>query len=126
MCIRDRAPDKETYLYYSTQRPIDIGTYPNSYFNRPVHLDLYFTRQQVPGEAFQAWGAITLSLIHISGKSFAAKREIIIVFLAIPKDRIIIVDPMGEYVPLVRRLGNQAQIIEISPDSPCLLYTSFN
>ena len=23
------APDKETYLYYSTQRPIDIGTYPN-------------------------------------------------------------------------------------------------
>ena len=30
-----------------------------------------------------------------SGKSFAAKREIINVFLAIPKDRIIIVDPMG-------------------------------
>ena len=53
-----------------------------------------------------------------SGRSFAAKREIINVFLAIPKDRIIIVDPMGEYVPLVRRLGNQAQIIEISPDSP--------
>ena len=53
-----------------------------------------------------------------SGKSFAAKREIINVFLSIPKDRIIIVDPMGEYVPLVRRLGNQAQIIEISPDSP--------
>src|SRR5699024_7313194 len=48
-----------TYLYYSTQRPIDIGTYPNSYFNRPVHMDLYFTRQQVTGEAFQAWGAIT-------------------------------------------------------------------
>ena len=29
------------------------------YFNRPVHMDLYFTRQQVTGEAFQAWGAIT-------------------------------------------------------------------
>ena len=42
-----------------------------------------------------------------SGKSFAAKREIINVFLAIPKDRIIIVDPMGEYAPLVRRLGGQ-------------------
>lgn len=26
----EQAPDKETYLYYSTQRPIDIGTYPNS------------------------------------------------------------------------------------------------
>ena len=55
----EQASDKETYLYYSTQRPIDIDTYPNSYFNRPVHMDLYFTRQQVPGEAFQAWGAIT-------------------------------------------------------------------
>ena len=55
----EQAPDKETYKYYSTQRPIDIGTYPNSYFNRPVHMDLYFTRQEVTGEAFQAWGAIT-------------------------------------------------------------------
>ena len=51
-----------------------------------------------------------------SGKSFAAKREIINVFLTIPKDRIIIVDPMGEYAPLVRRLGGQ--VIEIAPDSP--------
>ncbi len=42
----EQAPDKETYLYYSTQRPIDIGTYPNSYFNRPVHMDLYFTRSK--------------------------------------------------------------------------------
>ena len=50
---------KYPYVDYSTQRPIDIGTYPNSYFNRPVHMDLYFTRQEVTGEAFQAWGAIT-------------------------------------------------------------------
>jgi len=49
-----------------------------------------------------------------SGKSFAAKRELINVFLA-TKDRIIIVDPMGEYAPLVRRLGGQ--VLEISPDS---------
>ena len=55
----EQAPDKETYKYYSTQRPIDIGTYPNSYFNRPVHMDLYFTRLEVTGEAFQACGAIT-------------------------------------------------------------------
>ena len=51
-----------------------------------------------------------------SGKSFAAKREIINVFLTIPKDRIIIVDPMGEYAPLVRRLGGQ--VVEIAPGSP--------
>ena len=31
-----------------------------------------------------------------SGKSFAAKRELLNVFLAIPQDRIIVVDPMGE------------------------------
>ena len=51
-----------------------------------------------------------------SGKSFAAKREIINVFLTIPKDRIIIVDPMGEYAPLVRRLSGQ--VVEIAPGSP--------
>ena len=37
-------------------------------------------------------------------------------FLTIPKDRILIVDPMGEYAPLVRRLGGQ--VIEIAPGSP--------
>jgi hypothetical protein len=53
-----------------------------------------------------------------SGKSFAAKREIINVIL-VTKDRVIIVDPMGEYVPLVRRLGPDiGEVIEISPDSP--------
>ena len=50
-----------------------------------------------------------------SGKSFAAKRELINVFLA-TNDSIIVVDPMGEYAPLVRRLGGQ--VIEIAPDSP--------
>ena len=50
-----------------------------------------------------------------SGKSFAAKRELINVFLT-TKDRIIVVDPMGEYSPLIRRLGGQ--VIEIAPDSP--------
>ncbi len=33
-----------------------------------------------------------------SGKSFAAKRELVNVFLA-TNDRIIVVDPMGEYSP---------------------------
>ena len=51
-----------------------------------------------------------------SGKSFAAKRELINVFL-VTQDRIIVVDPMGEYAPLVKRLGGQ--VIDIAPDSPC-------
>jgi len=50
-----------------------------------------------------------------SGKSFAAKRELLNVFLA-TNDKILMVDPMGEYAPLTRRLGGQ--VIEISPDSP--------
>ncbi|MEY8357309.1 DUF87 domain-containing protein [Lachnospiraceae bacterium 54-53] len=50
-----------------------------------------------------------------SGKSFSAKRELINVFLA-TNDRITIVDPMGEYAPLVKRLGGE--VIDISPDSP--------
>ena len=53
-----------------------------------------------------------------SGKSFAAKRELIHVFLA-TQDRIIVVDPMGEYAPLVRRLGGQ--VIELAPDSPSFI-----
>ena len=44
-----------------------------------------------------------------------SKRELLNVFLT-TNDRIVIVDPMGEYVPLARRLG--AQVIEIAPDSP--------
>ena len=50
-----------------------------------------------------------------SGKSFSAKRELINVFLT-TQDRIIVVDPMGEYASLVKRLGGQ--VIEIAPDSP--------
>jgi len=50
-----------------------------------------------------------------SGKSFAAKRELLNVFLS-TNDKILIVDAMGEYVALTRRLGGQ--VIEISPDSP--------
>ena len=49
-----------------------------------------------------------------SGKSFAAKREIVNVFL-LTKDDIIISDPEAEYFPLVNRLGGQ--VIKLSPSS---------
>jgi hypothetical protein len=49
-----------------------------------------------------------------SGKSFAAKREILNVFL-LTKDDIIISDPEAEYFPLVNRLGGQ--VIKLSPNS---------
>ena len=50
-----------------------------------------------------------------SGKSFAAKREILNVFL-LTDDDIIISDPESEYFPLVNRLGGQ--VIKLSPASP--------
>jgi hypothetical protein len=49
-----------------------------------------------------------------SGKSFAAKREIVNVFL-LTKDDIIVSDPEAEYFPLVNRLGGQ--VIKLSPSS---------
>ena len=52
-----------------------------------------------------------------SGKSFAAKREIINVFLAIPKGpHYHCRSNGGKYAPLVRRLGGQ--VVEIAPGSP--------
>lgn len=52
-----------------------------------------------------------------SGKSFAGKRELVNVFLA-TSDRIIILDPMGEYSPLVRQFGEDGLVVEIAPNSP--------
>ncbi|MDR1663644.1 MAG: conjugal transfer protein TraE, partial [Clostridiales bacterium] len=49
-----------------------------------------------------------------SGKSFAAKREILNVFL-LTEDDIIISDPESEYFPLVNKLGGQ--VIKLSPTS---------
>lgn len=52
-----------------------------------------------------------------AGKSFAGKRELVNVFLA-TNDRIIILDPMGEYSPLVRQFGQDGLVVEIAPNSP--------
>lgn len=54
-------------------------------------------------------------IVHNSGKSFSAKREISNAFL-VTDDDIIICDPEGEYWPLVLKFG--AQRIRISPTSP--------
>ena len=50
-----------------------------------------------------------------SGKSFAAKREIVNVFLTMPEDDIVIADPEGEYYPLVHRLGGQ--VVKLTPSA---------
>ena len=55
-------------------------------------------------------------IVHNSGKSFSAKREILNVFL-LTDDDIIIADPENEYGALVSRFGEQGQVIDISPNS---------
>lgn len=54
----EQTPDKETYKYYFTQRPIDIGTYPNSHFNCVTQMTIYMDCQRVEGEEFRAWGEL--------------------------------------------------------------------
>ena len=51
-----------------------------------------------------------------SGKSFSVKREVENTILAYPDDEVIILDPAGEYAPLVE--GNGGECIRFSPDSP--------
>lgn len=44
------------YRYYSTQRPIDIGTFPKPEGNAPVEIHNYDNRQPVEDDAMLAWG----------------------------------------------------------------------
>ena len=45
-----------TYKYYSTQRPIDIGTYPKPIENTPLQIVNFDERDAVEYERFLAWG----------------------------------------------------------------------
>ena len=51
----------EGYKYYSTQRPVDLLTYPDPPDNPPVEIKNYDCdfRIPIPGEAFRAWGELT-------------------------------------------------------------------
>ena len=47
------------YKYYSTQRPVDIGTFPKPPRNAPDEIVNYDQRVPVEGSAFLAWGHLT-------------------------------------------------------------------
>lgn len=47
------------YQYYSTQRPVDIGTFPKPPHNAPDEIANYDQRIPVEGGAFRAWGHLT-------------------------------------------------------------------
>ena len=44
------------YRYYSTQRPVDIGTFPKSADNKPVEIHNYDSRIPVEDGSMLAWG----------------------------------------------------------------------
>ncbi|MCD7947875.1 MAG: YodL domain-containing protein [Oscillospiraceae bacterium] len=48
------------YLYYATQRPVDIGTFPKT-DGGPVRIENYDARVPVEDGAFVAWGCLTYS-----------------------------------------------------------------
>ena len=48
----------EEYKYYSTQRPVSIGTFPKDHFKAPIHLQNYDGQLPVEGGAFRAWGEV--------------------------------------------------------------------
>ena len=47
------------YKYYSTQRPVDIGTFPKPSRNAPDEIVNYDQRVPVENGAFMAWGHLT-------------------------------------------------------------------
>lgn len=49
----------ERYKYYSTQRPVDMGTFPNPPDNKPLEINNYDKREPVEGGKLQAWGDLT-------------------------------------------------------------------
>ena len=48
----------DSFKYYSTQRPIDIGTFPKGGGNDPIRFQNYDKRLPVEGGAFLAWGEL--------------------------------------------------------------------
>ena len=52
------ADEKPLYHYYSTQRPIDIGTYPKTPENPLVEFTNYDGRMYVEHDTRMAWGVL--------------------------------------------------------------------
>ena len=48
----------EYYRYYSTQRPVDLGTFPKLPGNAPVEIINFDERRMVEGGTIRAWGEL--------------------------------------------------------------------
>lgn len=56
--VVSEGPKMELYQYYSTQRPVDPGTYPKSQENPLICFNNYEGRIPVEGDTFRAWGEL--------------------------------------------------------------------
>lgn len=68
-------PEPERYKYYSTQRPVDIGTFPKIFYDEPRHFQNYDERRPVEGGAYRAWGELvyTRPLTEVELRSYELK-----------------------------------------------------
>lgn len=60
VAARSVFPEKEIYNYFSTQRPVDIGTFPKE-SGEPLSFVNFGERLSVEDGAFRAWGILTYS-----------------------------------------------------------------
>jgi len=60
VAARSVFPEMEQYSYFSTQRPVDIGTFPKTE-NGPLSWVNFDERLPVENGAFRAWGILTYS-----------------------------------------------------------------
>lgn len=71
--------EQDLYLYYSTQRPVSIGTYPKPPDNPPMEINNFDTRTSVENGTFMAWGTITyakpLSKVDVENHELRPSRE---------------------------------------------------
>ena len=51
-----KVSEKGAYKYYSTQRPVDIGTFPKTEENTPIRIVNFDIRENVEAGSFKAWG----------------------------------------------------------------------
>ena len=58
----DGKQENGNYRYYSTQRPVMPGGYPNPIGNEPVEIVNYDSRQAVENSKVQAWGYLEYTL----------------------------------------------------------------
>ena len=60
--VHERTDDHEQaeyYRYYSTQRPVDLGTFPKPPGNAPVEIINFDERRMVEGGTMRAWGELS-------------------------------------------------------------------